>query len=95
MAASVESRMEGKGIRITVSGEMTITSASALKPTLLRLLSGPAMALDLSGVSEIDTSGIQLIVLLKREAAGRGFSITTYPSEAVRAAFALYGMAAE
>ena len=49
---------------VRVEGEMTIFCADALKPLLL---SEPApAALDLSEVTEIDTTGVQLLLLARR-----------------------------
>ncbi len=49
---------------VRVEGEMTIFCADALKPLLL---AEPApAALDLSEVTEIDTSGVQLLLLARR-----------------------------
>lgn len=54
-------------------GEMTIYTAAQIKPALLALLEGCNEAeLDLSGVGEIDSAGLQLLLLAKREAAQAG-----------------------
>ncbi len=58
---------------LRASGEMTIYRAADLKPKLLRALSeSDAIDLDLSGVSELDTTGVQLLMLLKQEAVAAG-----------------------
>ncbi len=54
-----------------VSDEMTIFQASELKPELLACLrhsSHNEIEFDLSQVAEIDTSGVQLMLMLKRDA---------------------------
>lgn len=52
-----------------VEGEFSIYSAAALKQTLLAALAdAPMLDLDLSEVTEIDAAGLQLLLLLKREA---------------------------
>jgi anti-sigma B factor antagonist len=57
------------GLRI--SGEMTVYSASTLKPALLLelLIERETLELDLSEVREFDTAGLQLLLMLQRQAA--------------------------
>jgi len=56
--------------RIAMRGAMTIYEALDQKRTLLGALAESAeLEIDLSGVSEMDTAGIQLLLLAKREAA--------------------------
>jgi anti-sigma B factor antagonist len=61
-----------RGIRVT--GEMTVYTASQTKQPLLDAIAdGPAtVQLDLSGVSEFDTAGVQLLLLAQREALVSG-----------------------
>lgn len=55
------------------AGEMTIYTAAELKPALLGALGrSDAIEIDLAGVSELDTSGVQLLMLMKREAVAAG-----------------------
>lgn len=59
--------------RVRVEGEMNIYHALELKQGLLACLDGcDEMEVNLSGVSEMDTAGFQLLVLTKREAARKG-----------------------
>ncbi|MDO8775434.1 MAG: STAS domain-containing protein [Burkholderiaceae bacterium] len=84
MAVTVE-RAEGGLCRIAVEGEMTIYAAQALKDELLAPLAQcETVELDLSGVSEIDSAGLQLLIMAKAEAQERGkvLSITGH-SQAV------------
>jgi anti-sigma B factor antagonist len=54
---------------LPISGEMTIYRAMELKELLLEGIAQHAeIEIDLSGVSEIDASGLQLMVMAKREA---------------------------
>jgi anti-sigma B factor antagonist len=78
--------MSGAAVRI--DGELTIYRAAELKADVLA-----APALDLGGVTEIDTAGIQLLLLAQREAraAGRGWRIAD-ASPAVDDALALLGL---
>lgn len=64
---------------LALSGELTVQTAAATKEALVRhLAEDKDLALDLSGVSEIDTAGLQLLLLARREAATRavGFSLS-------------------
>jgi anti-sigma B factor antagonist len=55
--------------RFVLTGEMTIYSARNLKRTLLdQLEHSDGLELDLAGVTEMDTSGAQVLLLLEREA---------------------------
>lgn len=54
-------------------GEMNIYRAAADKaPLLAALAESPAVELDLSAVTEMDTSGLQLLLLLAAEARRSG-----------------------
>ena len=54
--------------RLVLQGPLTIYDASALKNRLLEVLQdGQEIELDLAQVAEIDTSGVQLLLLLERE----------------------------
>lgn len=58
------------GCRLCISGEMTVASAADTHAQIqasLRLGSGDEVEVDLSGVLELDTSGLQIMLLLKRE----------------------------
>ena len=73
--------------RLTVQGPLTIYDAQALKSRLLELL-GQAplqtLELDLAQVPEIDTSGVQWLLLAAREAQRYQASVRTLAaSEAV------------
>ncbi|RFA28390.1 hypothetical protein CAI21_12530 [Alkalilimnicola ehrlichii] len=58
-------------------GELCVFHAEQLKPRLLSMLKeGDALELDLAGVQEVDTAGLQLLLMLKREAAERDVSLT-------------------
>lgn len=58
--------------RYAIEGELTIYRASELKQDLLDKISGnQEIDVDLSQVTEIDSAGLQLMVLAKREAAAR------------------------
>jgi anti-sigma B factor antagonist len=52
--------------RLSVAGEMTIYTAATLKSALFELLQSHPGYLDLSGVTELDTAGLQLILIARR-----------------------------
>jgi anti-sigma B factor antagonist len=64
---------EGVSTQLAVQGAMTIYEADAIKHELLGALNAsPGLVLDLALVDEIDTAGLQLLMLLQREAARDG-----------------------
>jgi anti-sigma B factor antagonist len=63
----------------TIEGEMTIYTALELKGRLLAPLDQYAhMEIDLTGVSEIDSAGLQLLVMAKNEARARGKTLSIF-----------------
>lgn len=59
--------------RVRIDGDMTIYTALDLKQELVPCLEKAAqLDFDLSQVNEMDTAGLQLLILLKRETAKRG-----------------------
>lgn len=79
-----------------LQGDLTIYQAKELKERLLALLTGSEeLELDLAGVTELDTAGVQLLLLAKFEAgrAGKTLRLTSH-SDAVRAVIDLYNLAA-
>lgn len=62
--------------RVRLEGELTIYTARELKDTLLATVArGLPMEVDLSGVTEMDSAGMQLLILLKREMRARGLRL--------------------
>ncbi|MCK0509619.1 STAS domain-containing protein [Aromatoleum buckelii] len=58
---------------LAVTDDMTVYSARARKEELLSALAASTeLELDLSAVTAIDVAGVQLLILLKREAAAQG-----------------------
>jgi ABC-type transporter Mla MlaB component len=54
--------------KLHIDSGMTIYQATELKTLLINKLSGAsALDIDLSAVSEIDTTGLQLLIALRRE----------------------------
>jgi anti-anti-sigma factor len=57
-------------VRIALDGELTIYRAADLKPLLLDALRRTrVLEVDLSGVTELDTAGLQVLMLAKLTAA--------------------------
>jgi anti-anti-sigma factor len=56
--------------RISIDGEMTIYRAADLKVTVLEALRKTrVLEIDLSGITELDTAGLQVLMLAKQTAA--------------------------
>ncbi len=88
----VRKKTENNSLHFILSGEMTVYSAGKLKDVLLNeLKSCSGITIDLAEIDEADTSGFQLLLFLKREAAnlGKSFRITEMSSR-LRNIFNLY-----
>lgn len=78
---------------LCLQGELTVFRAAELAPLLDA--EPPPAALDLSGVTEIDTAGLQLLLRARRRALDAGRTLPLLrPSEAVTEVCALLGLAA-
>ncbi len=58
------------GRRLLIEGEMTVATAAALRDEILAALAPQTageIEIDLSGVSEMDTAGLQLMLQIKRK----------------------------
>ncbi len=80
--------------RLSIAGDMTIYSAGDLKQALLSASQGSrTVELNLANVTDLDTAGIQLLVLVKREAdRDQKAFVIIEPSDAVRAVLDMYRM---
>lgn len=78
---------------LPIEGEMTIYRAAELKDTVLAAIAdAQALDIELRMVEEIDSSGIQLLLLARREAARQGKPLRLIGHSApVRESFALLG----
>ncbi|WP_422010582.1 STAS domain-containing protein [Roseateles sp.] len=76
---------------LSIVGELTIYRALELKPLIVdEVRQRAAPCIDLSAVEEIDTAGLQLLLLAQREAQARGVALRLLsPSAAVRDALEL------
>ena len=81
---------------LTLAGEMGIYAAAELKSRLLSAVEGcPELEIDLSRVEEIDSAGLQLLILAKRRATAQNKTLTLAGhSRAVLELLELYDMAA-
>jgi len=83
------------GQQLQIVGEMTVQCAESVRAQWLELADGAPVRLDLSGVTEIDTAGLQLLLSARRAAAARGRVLTIVAaSEAVREVLELTGQGA-
>ncbi|MEJ7138406.1 STAS domain-containing protein [Amphibiibacter pelophylacis] len=59
---------------LAIQGDLTIYRAAELRQTLLTALAQPGdtLALDLSGVTELDSAGLQLLLSARRTAQAGG-----------------------
>jgi anti-anti-sigma regulatory factor len=86
----------GQRCRAIVDGSMTIYEAAADKPVLLDALARARQTdVDLSSVREMDTAGLQILILAKRESlkAGTVLRVTAH-SPASLDVVERYGLAA-
>jgi anti-sigma B factor antagonist len=95
-AATVEADTTGV-VTLDVVGELTIQTAAEQKVRLLAALE-PAdrLRLDLQAVTEVDTAGLQLLLMLRREAvqAGKAVELVGH-SQPVLDVFALANRSAQ
>ncbi len=74
---TIHCEKQGEVSTLRIENELTIYSAAEAKQTLSRhLLESAALEVDLSRVSEIDTAGCQLLLVLEQEAAAQGKTLT-------------------
>lgn len=69
---NIHTESDGQSCLIRIDGEMTISNANSIKDSLMKVLTqeSPLIELDLSEVNAIDTAGVQILLLLNREAQG-------------------------
>ena len=79
---------------LILDGPMTIYNAMEIKGQLMDgLRAAPILELDLSHVSEVDTAGIQLLILVKRESQRLAHDLRIVAhSPAVREVIDFYNM---
>ena len=78
---------------LRIEGELTIFRAMELKPVILA--TPPVTKIDLSGVTDLDTAGLQLLMLAKKTARAQQRDVTLVGhSPAVLEVFELLNVAA-
>lgn len=80
---------------LRIDGELTIYRAAELKDALIApLAAGGTLDVDLAGVTELDTAGLQLLMLAKKTAQASGGALRlSGHSAAVVDVFELLGLA--
>jgi anti-anti-sigma factor len=69
----MDAQVSHKRGQVRISGEMTVYTAAELAPKLFATLAKhKASSLDLSGVAEFDTAGLQMLLAARRASAGQG-----------------------
>lgn len=70
MSQDADNGDDNEVTRIAIDGELTIYRAADLKVTVLEALrKSRVLEVDLSGVTELDTAGLQVLMLAKNTAA--------------------------
>ena len=95
MEFSTQTTIDG-ATRLTVDGDLTIYHAAENKERLIDgVRASPVLELDLSHVGQIDSAGVQLLALAKRESRtqGHAFAIVGH-SLAVREVIEFFNMVA-
>ncbi|SFF16745.1 STAS domain-containing protein [Paracidovorax wautersii] len=90
--------MSGAVTLLPLDGELNIYRAAELRLVLLAAISdSPAgLDIDLSGVSEIDSAGVQLLLAARRDLQARGVPLRLVePSAEVRQLFDLFDLSGE
>lgn len=82
--------------RVNIGGEMNIYAASELKEKFMALLDDSRpLEINLSDVTEMDSSGVQLLMLLKKECDQKNRKLSlTHHSDAVLDVFELLRLSA-
>ena len=96
MSQDTSASAAGTSVRLALDADLTIYHAESHKKALLDALAqGARIELDLSAVGDIDTAGLQLLILVKREAREQGKQLViTGHSTAVRQAIDFCNLAA-
>ena len=92
----IQCAQEGARCRLQIVGDMTIYTAADLQQQLLdALMTGAELEVDLSQVSELDTAGVQQLLLAAREATRLGKTLRLLaPNAVTREVLELYHLEA-
>lgn len=64
---AIDIKTKGKTTRVVLSGECTIYTVADIKAALVQAMAATdKVEVDLSGVTEVDTAGVQLMLIAKR-----------------------------
>lgn len=93
--ADIESplHIDGQEATLSLQGDLTIFTVDALKDDIFLALNCPRIRVSLNALTDIDSCGLQLLLLLARQAQqlGRDFAVSQRHPEA-DALLALYGL---
>lgn len=91
---TITTNWQGRRCLINLEQEMNIYTVATLKePLFAPITKTRELILDLGRVADMDTSGVQLLLLLHREALRQHVALhITAMSTAVREALSLYGL---
>jgi anti-anti-sigma factor len=94
---NIETTVDGTRTCLRLDGDLTVDCVTSAKHDLLAALGQHTeVELDLSAVDEIDSAGMQLLVLLLREARALDKTLRLGPcSTAVARLIALFGLSAQ
>lgn len=93
----IDAQQENGICRLQMEGELTIYRGLEIRDGLMEHLAASAgIELDLGGVTEMDTAGVQLLLAAKREGIRLGKTVRFVShSQAVLEVIDLYNMAAQ
>ena len=82
-----------EGERCTVQGPLTMRNVTAVLEESARLFTAPRVVVDLSGVTEVDSAAVSVLLEWRREAAAakRQIEFTNLPAN-LRSLADLYGV---
>lgn len=83
--------------RLNLGSELTIVTAAQTRDRIAPYVTAATdLELDLSAVSDVDTAGLQLLLMVRREAERRGAKVTLAdPSPVVQDLFELTQLSSE
>ncbi|MES2152213.1 MAG: STAS domain-containing protein [Pseudomonadota bacterium] len=94
MTAGTVEKKEKAAVALRLDGALTIYRAVELKQQILTAQAQGALEIDLSGVTEIDAAGVQLLMLAKRFASSQQQELRLVaPGPAVLELFELLSLA--
>ena len=81
---SIDVKRKGKTARVSLAGELTIYTVAEIKAGLAEAMEGSKdIEVDLSGITETDTAGLQLMLIAKRS-PGTEVRFVNHPAAVLR-----------